>query len=221
MALEVSNALLPPKELSEKISHELKLIKYKYRVVSKINHQRKWIPGELISTRITDEQIRALNQSTNYGPLEGVKTIDLLPFYIVTILSFNKPYNPVVLSEKLSFTYGFSSSPNTVYFDGNDIFYDESNSTYIFKRGLEGEGHEDCMLTEDMRITHRRRVTSSGNSRLPGEPAFDVRQCAASDKKHFWEFVVSDSGNVKLVNEYDIDVQGKKVEDLRYGNSSN
>jgi hypothetical protein len=210
IALEVSNALLPPADLANKITEELKLIRYKYRIVSKINHQRKWVPGQLISTRITEQQIRALNQSTTYGPLEDVKTIDLLPFYIVTILSFNKPYNPIVLAEKLSFKYGFSSSPNTVYFDGNDIFYDESNSTYIFKRGLVQEGQEDCM-GEDKIINRR---TGGGG----GAGAFlSTEGCAPTDKKHFWEFFVSsETGSVSLVNEYDIDVDGKKVEDLRY-----
>lgn len=185
IALEVSNTLLPPPKLSEKISKELKLIKYKYRVVNKINHQRKWIPGQLISTRITPEQIRHVNQS-EFGPLEDVQTIDLLPFYIVTTLSFSKPYNPVVLGEMLSFHYGFSSSPNTVYFDGNDIFYDVSSSTYIFKKGP-----DDCML--------------------------DVEECSDKDKKHFWEFVVSEEdGSVRLVKEYDIDAEGKKSINHRY-----
>lgn len=197
IALEVTNQLLPPPELSQKISDELKLIKYKYRVVSKISHQRKWVPGELISTKITAEQIRQVNSSSEYGPLVNVTTIDLLPFYIVSILSFNKPYNPLVLGEMLKFQYGFSSSPNSVYYDGDDIFYDLSSKTYIFKR--RGCVDQEAVSTDSPPPRRRNDGVTCGE-----------------DSKHYWEFVVTDDDNVRLVKEYDIDGDGNRSFNRKY-----
>jgi hypothetical protein len=156
-------------------------------------HQRKWVPGQLITTRITQEQIRQVNISKEFGPLVDVITIDLLPFYIVTTLSFSEPYNPLPLGEMLKFQYGFTSSPNTVYYDGDDIFYDFSTKTYIFKQLTCTKPDMDGLCDE----------------------------IQTESKKHYWEFVVSDDGNVRLVKEYDIGADGNRKYNFKYAAVAN
>lgn len=116
----------------------------------------------------------------------------------MTILSFDKPYNPLALGELLKFQYGFSSSPNTVYWDGNDVFYDGSSKTYIFKR-------KGCAQEEV--------VVSPGGGLIRNE----VVGCAEGEEdKHYWEFKVEDEGTPTLVKEYDIDGDGNRKFNRRY-----
>ncbi|ODM86755.1 hypothetical protein Ocin01_19927 [Orchesella cincta] len=137
-------SLLPLPELTAKVSKDLEEIRSNFPVVRNITHNRKWIPGQVLSTKIRMEQIDQLN-SSSYGPLTNVEKIDVKPFFFISVISFNKPYSPPVLCEKLESEFGFPCTPNIVYYEYevDNISYRMSNSTYIFKKGT-GMCKDNC-----------------------------------------------------------------------------
>lgn len=143
LALE-GGSLLPDADAVAKVERELSTIRSDFPVVEQITHNRKWIPGQVLTTKITQEQISQIN-SSSYGPLKHIEKLDVRPFFFVTILSFDKPYSPTVLSKKLESEFGIAFTPNAVYYEYevDNIGYKSANSTYIFKKGT-GMCKENC-----------------------------------------------------------------------------
>ncbi|CAL8142327.1 unnamed protein product [Orchesella dallaii] len=137
-------SLLPFPDLTAKVEKDVAEIRSKFPEIRNITHNRKWIPGQVLSTRIRQEQIEKLNTSS-YGPLTKVEKIDVKPFFVITVMSFNKPYSPPVLCQKLEGEFGFPCTSNIVYYEYevDNIAYRMSNSTYVFKKGT-GMCKENC-----------------------------------------------------------------------------
>lgn len=155
-------SLLPDPAAVAKVERELSLIRTKFPVVAEIKHNRKWIPGQVLTTRISQENISKLN-SSSFGPLKHVEKIDVMPFFFVTVLSFNKPYSPPVLSAQLGMELGVPLTPNAVYYEYevDNVGYRSVNSTYIFKKGT-GMCKDNC--TE--RYLWEFIIDESGNPKL-------------------------------------------------------
>lgn len=145
MALE-GGLLLPDAEKVAQVEKELSLIRDKFSAIKEIKHHRKWIPGQVLTTKIGTEQLALVNNSA-FGPLKHIERIDVMPFFSVTVLTFDKPYSPAVLASQLESEFGFRCTPNTVYYEYevDNITYRPMNSTYnyIFKKGT-GVCNENC-----------------------------------------------------------------------------
>jgi len=143
LTLEGGSMLPYPEEVS-KVERDVSLIRGKFSEIRDIKHNRKWIPGQVLTTRITGEQLAQVN-SSEYGPLKYIEKIDVMPFFYVTVLTFDKPYSPPMLAAKLESQFGFPCTPNTVYYEYevDNITYRMSNSTYVFKQGT-GVCKDDC-----------------------------------------------------------------------------
>lgn len=127
---------MPDTSVVSKVDAELSAIRSKYPAVRDIKHFPKWTPGQVLTTRISQDQISNVNQSS-YGPLKYVEKIDVMPFFYVTVLTFEKPYSAKVLAGRLEKEFGFPCTPNTIYYEYevDNITYRMGNSTYVFKKG--------------------------------------------------------------------------------------
>lgn len=136
--------MLPDPAAAEKVDRELSQIRSKFPAVSDIQHNRRWIPGQVLTTKINQDQILKLN-SSEFGPLNHVEKIDVMPFFTVAVISFTKPYSPPVVSKQIEKELGIPFTPNAVYYEYevDNIGYRSSNSTYIFKRGT-GMCKDNC-----------------------------------------------------------------------------
>lgn len=134
IALESSDQLLPPEDLTRRVETDLKAIRARYNEVSAV-YTGKYTPGELLISNVDKATLDAIDASI-YGPIE-VKPIFQDTIFSVT---FSKPYNPQKLSKILKDEFDVSSAePNNIYGgSSNTVLKADTQSgtnTYTFEKG--------------------------------------------------------------------------------------
>lgn len=111
IALESMGSYLPLDPVVKRIMKDLKVIREEYPVVRNVVHRKKWIPGEVVVPRISDDQINQIDQSRVFGPLRKVKK--LRSSSGPTVLVFSRAYHPERLADKLYEKFKIRAKPNT------------------------------------------------------------------------------------------------------------
>lgn len=103
--------------------------------VSKIRNGGRWHLGRLLITNFSPELKKKID-SSEFGPLKEAKVIKGKEAEV----TFNKPYHPDRLSERLK---KLGAKSEAIWFDNEDvpdlgrIEYDPQTSTYTFKEGID------------------------------------------------------------------------------------
>jgi len=147
LALELSNALLPPPSLAKRICRDLETIRQAYPAMATIHHRGQWLPGQLIVglnrqalIQLQKGKHRDLNlMLAKYGPAE-IKILFIGPdnTYFVSI-KVKKPVNSNHMAAIIRKASGvISASPNHLAGDGNEIKVSQLGYTFSL-------GWGDCL----------------------------------------------------------------------------
>lgn len=142
IALESCGLLLAPEALVQRIEKDLIAIRAKYPIVADIHHDRKWEPGEIVISDVTEAKLNEISESA-YGPTESNSLFEDSIF----IVEFSKPYNNKKLAEKVKEEFGVEAVPHCNHFRSQSITLTTDTSgrnVYVFWKGW-GDCRSGCI----------------------------------------------------------------------------
>jgi len=128
IALESTGLMQPLDPVVRRIMRDLKAIRQAYPEIENVVHRKKWIPGEVVVRRISDDEINLIDDSRLFGRLQDVRKVRSGSG--PTVLVFSQAYNPERLAESLYQKFGLKAEPNT---NSEDAF-GAGSITWVFQR---------------------------------------------------------------------------------------